>query len=285
MKVVVTGGAGRIGRYIVDELKKFHHNITVFDIVRPEDKSIDFIKGDMLKINDCKKAFKGKEIVIHLAALQNAVKGNPPQKLFNTNIAGVFNVHQAAADLGIKKVVHASSDCSYGFCNPKQLFLPSYLPLDEDHPQKPQDAYGLSKKVGEEIAASFTRRYNMETVAIRIFSAWFPDTPEFPHAYLKIPLIEIKEKPETYKMGFWSYTDVRDVAQVFRLTVDAKGLKKNEVFCISAENNVTNIDTLRLVKKYLSDKILFNKEIKGKQSLVDWSKAKNLLGYRPQYTW
>ncbi|MBA7499490.1 MAG: NAD-dependent epimerase/dehydratase family protein [Clostridia bacterium] len=273
MKVVVTGGSGNVGRYVVDELKKFHHEVTVFDVKEPKDKDIAFVKGDMLKIDDCRKAFEGAEAIVHLAAIPHPLN-DPPERVFNTNVAGIFSVHQAAADLGIKKVVHASSDSSYGFgfLRAGDFLLPEYLPLDEDHPQRPADCYGLSKKVGEDIAKSFTKRYGMRTITLRICMVFFPELMD-----------SYKSNIEKGKGWLW-YNDVRDVAQAFRLALEAKELKNYEVFCICAADNGSKFGSIELAKKFFSDKIILKRVIKGRQSLYDWSKAKALLAYQPHYT-
>lgn len=274
MKVIVTGGSGKVGSYVVDELKKFHE-VTVFDIKEPKDKDVNFTKGDMLSIDDCRKAFKGMDAIVHLAAIPHPLN-DPPDRVFNTNIVGTFNVHQAAADLEIKKVVQASSDSSYGFNFRKEgdVLLPEYLPIDEDHPQKPADPYGLSKKIGEEIAKSFVRRYKMTTVVLRICWVVFPE-PE-----------SVLEFKKTLKKGggCW-YNDVRDVAYAFRLAIEAKGLKNYEVFCISAQDTATELDSIELARREWGSHIPFTREIKGRKSLYDWTKARVLLGYQPRYAW
>ncbi len=193
------------------------------------------------------------------------------------NVAGIFNAHQAAADLGIKRVVHASSDCSYGFNFRKKDFLPDYLPLDEDHPQRPQEPYGLSKKVGEEVARSFSIGYGITTIALRIGPVWFPEMAER-YRYLV-------KNPRQRQNSLWLYEHVKDAALAFRLAVEAQGLKKYEAFVISADDNGTEVDTVELVKRHYSDKILFTRELKGRCSLADWTKAKALLGYRPRHSW
>jgi nucleoside-diphosphate-sugar epimerase len=229
----------------------------------------------MLNIDDCRKAFKGADVIIHLAAIPNPLN-DPPEKVFNVNIVGTFNVHQAAADLGIEKVVQASSNSSYGFHFRREgdVLLPKYLPIDEDHPQEPADPYGLSKKVGEEIAKGFTSRYGLLTIALRICAVILPE----PEAVLKFK--------EVLKKGVGrSYNDVRDVACAFRLAVEAKNLRKYEVFCISAEDNANKLDSVELVIRDWGSHIPFIKEIKGKGSLYDWTKAKVLLGYQPHHTW
>ena len=275
MRIVITGGSGNVGRYVVDELRKFHHKVTVFDVKESKDKDVTFVKGDMLKIDDCRRAFEGAEAIVHLAAIPHPLN-DPPEKVFNINVAGTFNIHQAAADLGIGKVVQASSDSSYGFNFRKEadVLLPEYLPIDEDHPQKLQDPYGLSKKVGEEIARSFVSRYGMTTVALRICWVVFPE-PE--------SVLEFKKKLK--KGGGYWYNDVRDVAYAFRLAIEAKGLKNYEVFCISAQDTATELDSIELTRREWGSHIPFTREIKGRESLYDWTKARVLLGYQPRYTW
>ncbi len=274
MKVTVTGGSGKVGKYVIDELKRFHR-VTVFDDKESKDKDVNFTKGDMLSIDDCRKAFKGMDAIIHLAAIPNPLN-DPPERVFNTNVVGTFNVHQAAADLGIKKVVQASSDSSYGFNFRKEgdVLLPEYLPIDEDHPQKPQDSYGLSKKIGEEIAKSFVSRYKMTTVALRICWVVFPE-PESVLEFKKI----------LKKGGRRWYNDARDVAYAFRLAIEAKELKNYEVFCISAQDTATELDSIDLARREWGSHIPFTREIKGRESLYDWTKARVLLGYQPRCTW
>jgi len=275
MKIIVTGGSGRVGRYVVEELNKFGYEVLIFDTGEPQSKDVNFMKGDMLNIDNCRKAFKGADAIIHLAAIPNPLN-DPPEKVFNVNVVGTFNVHQAAVDLEIEKVVQASSDSSYGFNFRKEgdVLLPKYLPIDEDHPQKPADPYGLSKKVGEEIAKGFTSRYGVTTIALRICGVILPE----PEAVLKFEKI-------LRKGGGRFYNDVRDVACAFRLAVEAKNLRKYEVFCISAEDNASKLDSVELVTREWGSHIPFTKEIKGKGSLYDWNKAKVLLGYQPHHTW
>lgn len=283
MRIIVTGGSGNVGKYVVDELKKFHE-VTIFDVKEPKNKEIAFIKGDILKIGDCRKAFKKADAIAHLAAIPHPLN-DPPEKVMNVNVMGTFNVHQAACDLEIEKVVYASSDSSYGFVFSKRDFLPDYLPLDEDHPQKPQDSYGLSKKIGEEIAASLTRMYGITTIPLRICYVWFPEKIEGrTKQNHEVERHLITEEPERLRTGFWIYNDARDVALAFRLAIEVKGLK-HEVFLISAEDNATKFNSAELVSKYYTNKITFKKKIEGRQSLADWSKAKKLLGYKPRYAW
>ncbi|MBA7615660.1 Uronate dehydrogenase [subsurface metagenome] len=296
-RIAVMGGSGTIGEYVIDELRKHNYEIAVFvHFKEPKRKDVTLVRGDVLKIDDCKKALKGIDAVIHLAAIPHLFN-DPPEKVFHVNVIGTFNVLQAASDLGIEKVVYASSDSSYGFNwrnSFDDLLLPAYLPIDENHPQKPKDAYGLSKKVGEEIARAFTRKYGMSTISLRISHT---RVPEESHevgvaAYRK----DINEKgrmlpPRVYNeegniTQIFCYNDVRDVAQAFRLAVEAKGLEgKSEAFNICADDNPSKFDSREFIKMVGWSEVPLKKEIKGRQSLFDWSKAKRLLGYQPLHSW
>ena len=288
MKVVVTGGSGLIGSYVVDELVKSNYEVLNFDIVEPKKKKSEFVKGDMLNIDDCKKYLKGADVIVHLAAIPNPFN-EPPERIMYYNIMGTANIYVAASELGIKKIIHCSTDSAYGFWFRKQEFLPSYLPLDEEHPLNTQDAYGFSKKIDEEIAANFARSHNVNSMSIKIPFIAIPKII-MPHMiFHKISSYkEINENPLLLQNGFWAYCDVRDVAQAYRLAVNAittRSVRKHEIFCICADDNITKSDSMDLVKKYWSEKILFKREIKGRESLMDNSKAKILLGYKPKYSW
>ena len=76
---------------------------------------------------------------------------------YQTNVVGTFNVHHAAFRLGVKRVVSASSNAIVGWSY-SERFMPDYLPIDEDHPLRPEDVYGLSKEIGETIARSYARK-------------------------------------------------------------------------------------------------------------------------------
>lgn len=276
MRIVITGGSGNVGRYVAPELLDHGHEVTIFDRLKPESLDVPFVEGSILDIDACRRAFRGSDVVIHLAAIPHPLD-DPPEVVMHVNTTGTFIVHQAAVDIGVRRVVHASSDSSYGLVFRRVDFSPDYLPLDEEHPQKPQDAYGLSKKVGEAIARSFTRGYALETVALRICFVWFPHMAE---SYRPLTTDPGDRK---WINGLWLYNDARDVATAFRLAAEIPDLR-NEVFLISAEENGTVFETMELVRKYYG-RVSMRKKLKGRESLADYSKAALILGYRPRYTW
>ena len=90
----------------------------------------------------------GADAVVHLAAIP-AANIHTPEVTFQNNVMSTYNILEAAGGLGIKKAVIASSESSYGIVFAIHLLGPRYVPMDEDHPQLPQDSYGLSKAVNE----------------------------------------------------------------------------------------------------------------------------------------
>jgi nucleoside-diphosphate-sugar epimerase len=135
----------------------------------------------------------------------------------------------------------------------------------------------LSKKIGEEIAKSFTRGYALETVALRICYVWFPHMAE------SYPSLTVDPGERKWINGLWLYNDARDVATAFRLASEVPDLR-HEVFLLSAEDNGTIFETMELVRRYYG-KVPMRKKLKGRESLADYSKATLILGYRPRYTW
>lgn len=275
MNLLITGGSGNLGRYVVDELRG-KHQVTVYDLKRPCQDYVKFIKGDILDISTLEKALIGIDAVIHLAAIPNPLS-DPPEKVFNVNVQGTFNVLEACARGKVKKVVMASSDSTLGFVfktNPS--LTPEYLPVDEYHPLKPEDPYGLSKKVGEDICASYTQRTGIETICLRICYVWFP--------HLKDAYRPLVYSPDKWWKTLWVYEDARDAAKAFRLAVEAEGIKHERIF-ICADDNGTNEESLRLIERYYPQVKRVNVDkLRGRASLISNEKAKDILGFSPDYS-
>src|SRR3954451_8109130 len=159
MRVVVTGGSGRIGRWVVRELLSRGHEVTIFDKVPPTEQP----SGVRYKLGECEDlgavydVLRGHDAVIHLAAIpSNQV--HPYPTVFRTNTIATYHVGEAAGRLGLRKMVAASSINAIGITMAERQFNPQYLPIDEEHPRLPQDAYSLTKLLDEEILAALHRR-------------------------------------------------------------------------------------------------------------------------------
>jgi nucleoside-diphosphate-sugar epimerase len=163
-KVVVTGGSGRLGQLVIQELLFHDYQVLSLDRVRPAVNACPSWIADLRGPGDLYQALTGAYGVMHLGAYQ-APGLAPDAEIFSNNVTASYNVLKAAGDLGVKKVVMASSTAAFGFIYALRRVIPEYLPLDEKHPSTPQDPYGLSKLVGEQIADSLARLYADITIS------------------------------------------------------------------------------------------------------------------------
>lgn len=276
MRILVTGASGNVGRYVVEVLAKAHE-VTAFDL-RPAEKSIAgvrFVQGDVLSPSDLDRAFAGQDAMAHLAGIPNPLN-DPPERVFHVNTLGAFNALESCVRNGIGNFVWASSDSTFGFVFRKRDFAPDYLPLDEEHPLRPQDCYGLSKLVGEEICKAYSRGYGIKTTSIRPCWVWTEEEREMQKRL-------VREPAGWWKM-MWAYVDARDCAQAFRLALESETQWEHEAFLITADDNGTNVESRELIARYYPN-VRIAPDFGGYDSLITAAKAKRILGYKPQYSW
>ncbi|HEX6768736.1 MAG TPA: NAD(P)-dependent oxidoreductase [Candidatus Binatia bacterium] len=278
MNILVTGGLGKVGRWVVAELidsdaGKIAHQVTVFDRQPgPERGAVKYLIGDIQDLGQVMEAMIGVDAVIHLAAIHNPNIATAPL-VYRTNVVGTFNVHHAAHRLGCKRVVSASSNAVVGWSY-SERFEPDYLPIDEDHPLRPEDVYGLSKEIGETIAHSYSRK-GLETIILRPSGVVTPEE-----------LTELKNtggrKPASFQA--FSYIDARDLALAFRLAVEKPLANGTTLFVVADDSNVAAplCDLLPRLRPSIGNKA---RALTGTQAAYANARAKQLLGWRPQFSW
>lgn len=278
MNILVTGGLGKVGRWVVAELidssaGKVAHHVTVLDLAPgPERGAVKYLLGDIQDLGQVMEAMVGADAVIHLAAIHNPNIATAPL-VYQTNVVGTFNVHHAAYRLGVKRVVSASSNAIVGWSY-SERFEPDYLPIDEDHPLRPQDVYGLSKEIGETIARGYARK-GVETVILRPSGVVTPQE-----------LLELKQaggrKPAAFQA--YSYIDARDLALAFRLSVEKPLPSDTTLFVVADDSNVAEplCDLLPRLRPSIGDKA---RALTGTRGAYSNAHAKELLGWQPQFSW
>jgi nucleoside-diphosphate-sugar epimerase len=285
VKVVVTGGLGKIGHWVVNELVssaegQAPYEVVVFDRVPGPQQGpfqqgpVRYVFGDTLDLGQVMGVLAGAEAVVHLAALP-APRYTTDDVTFRTNVLGTFNVHEAAHRLGIRRVVSASSTAILGWVYRERDFLPEYLPVDEDHPVAPQDAYGLSKQIGEDIARSYAARSGMETVALRPPGVLTPEQLEALRA-------DGGRRPLRFSLG--DYVDVRDLATAFRLAVE-RPLPSGTVLFVAADDSNVPEPLAELLPRLVPEIGDLARKLTGSASGVSNARAKKLLGWQPEYSW
>jgi nucleoside-diphosphate-sugar epimerase len=297
-KILITGGAGQIGDMITNELKN-DYDIIVVDIKKPRVQDIKFICDDLSDIAKVKEFTKGIDCIIHLAAYSR--EGTIPSypEGWQVNCTDTFNVFEAAVANNVKKVVFASSICAVGpitWTSPDHSI--QYFPIDEQHPPLPENLYGTSKLIGENLARMYTRRSATSFVGLRLATVWFKTergidpTTELFVSYVKDPA-SVERLPQTERRRFafkdlpWQYVDARDVVQAFRLGIE-KTIAGYEIFNIGADDTPSDWESFKLAKYFypevpIRDPMIFLMD--QKRALWDISKAKKELGYKPLYNW
>ena len=277
MRIVVTGGVGLIGSYLVRELAGRQHEVTVFDRVRPGElpAGVTYKIGDHENLGEVYDVLRGHDAVVHLSAIP-AIYNHPSPTVFRTNVLGTYHVAEAAGRLGLRKMVSASSINALGIGMAERRMPPLQLPVDETHPLRPQDAYSLSKVVDEQTLAALHRRTGLRTIAIR------PPRVVWPERYAD--LIGRLDDPGHQHRTMWSYVDVRDLAVAFCLAVESKTVEQ-DAFFITADDAFAREPLCELLPRFYPGTEELAKGLTGSSPAVVSTKAKRLLGFQPRWSW
>jgi UDP-glucose 4-epimerase len=169
VKVLVIGGAGYIGSHVVRQLLDESFSVTVFDNLSSGlrinfQEGAQFVHGDILRPDQLEAAIEDHDAIVHLAAFKAAGESMiVPGKYALNNISGTVNILNAAVKAGITRIVFSSSAAVYG--------EPEYLPIDEQHPTRPENFYGFTKLEVERIMEWYDRIHGMRFAALRYFNA------------------------------------------------------------------------------------------------------------------
>jgi len=288
-RIVVTGGSGKIGAWILKELLDAGHEVLNVDLKPAADSRCRTLIADLTNsgqafgaigvytgIDELQPSLRPEpiDVLVHFAAIPR-VQLVTDAEVFRINTTSTYNVMEAAVRAGIRKVVYASSEATYGVVFADDQLDPAYFPIDEDHPTVPMDAYGLSKVVNERTAAAFHARAGGDFYGLRIGDVMAPAD------YAKFPVWSTD--PGIRKREMWAYVDVRDVAQMVRLCVDVDGLGC-QVFNTFAGESAHVSPTLELARRFYPT-VPVRAEVAEHGSLVSNSKAQRLLGFKQRYRW
>ncbi|MET0694655.1 MAG: NAD(P)-dependent oxidoreductase, partial [Propionibacteriaceae bacterium] len=216
-KVLVTGSSGGLGRFVVDDLVAAGYQVVAADRVRAESspEGVQAVSWDGRDVGVLAEAMTGCSALIHLAAIPQPV-GKAPEVVFTNNTAATFCALQAAAQVGITRAAIASSVSAYGMPWSPRPTQALYVPIDESHPMRNYDPYGLGKEVDERTAQMFNRQYAMSVAALRFH--WIATRK----AQLeRVAALRDDQDWDAQIRELWSYIDVRDAARACRLAIEA----------------------------------------------------------------
>lgn len=273
MKIVVTGGAGRLGRRVVDHLRGAGHHVLSVDLVPvggAEHGTHRIL--DLTDFGQTVEAIAGHDTVVHLGAVW-AAGVLTDSATFHTNVSSTYNVFSAAAITGVSRVVWASTGAVTGA--PFGWGDPATLPIDETIATRPQSAYALSKYVGEAIAPYFAENGGLSIVGMRLGWIIHPGGYEVVRGW--------NEKPMSRRFNAFVYVDARDVCDAVRQTLEA-AIEGSHVVNICASDTCINRPSADLASEaFASAKVA--RPLEGFESLVSIEGARKLFGFNPQHTW
>jgi len=271
-RVAVTGGSGKAGRAVLEDLRAQGLKAVDIDIAASAHPDEPTLLVDLTGLGPTIEALSGFDAVVHLAAIP-APNILTPAETFRINTISTYNVFTAAVRLNLKKVVWASSETLIGL--PFDRARPRYAPIDENHPRLPESHYALSKLVGEEMAAQFSRWSGRSFASLRISNIMEPDD------YARFPTFW--DDPTLRAWNLWSYVDSRDVAQAARLALVGE-IPGTEAFLIAAADTCMTQTNERLLADVYPD-VPVTGPVAGHTTLLAIDKARERLGYEPKHSW
>jgi nucleoside-diphosphate-sugar epimerase len=272
MRIVVTGGSGKAGRWVVRDLRERGHDVLNVDWRHDGTAHGLCLVADLTDLGQTTDALARAEAVVHLAAIP-APGLRPDGETFRVNTLSTYNVFAAAAAQGVRRVVWSSSETVLGL--PFDPHPPDFAPIDESHAPRPESSYALSKLLGEHIAAQTARRTGIPFVGLRISNIMEPeDYRAFPAFW---------DDARLRRWNLWGYVDVRDVAAAVRrgLEADVDGA---EVCIVAAADTVMPRPSADLMAE-VYPAVTLRRAVHGRETLLSIDRARAVLGYEPEHRW
>jgi nucleoside-diphosphate-sugar epimerase len=271
MRIVVTGGTGKGGKWVVRELRDAGHDVLNVDWRHDGSPHGQCLVADLTDLGQALEALSGAEAVVHFAAIP-APEIRPVGETFRINAMSTYNVFAAAERHRLRRVVWASSETVLGlpFDTP-----PLFAPIDETIEPRPESSYALSKLVGETMAGQFARRTGIGFVGLRISNIMEPED------YARFP--SFWDDARLRKWNLWGYVDARDVATAARRGLEAD-IEGAEVCIIAAADTVMTRPSADLMAEVYPAVPLYRR-VEGRETLLAIDRARRLLGYEPAHRW
>ena len=288
-RIIFTGGTGKAGRHAVPYLQAKGYDILNLDLKPLDLPGVTTLITDLTDSGQTFNALtshfsldhysdgappNAPDAVVHFAAIPR-VGIEPDNKTFAANTVSTYNVIEAAMKLGVRKVIVASSETTYGVCFAEGDKDYHSFPLTEDYDSDPMDSYGLSKVVNEKTARAFAMRYGADIYALRIGNVIEP------HEYANFP--EYLANPPMRKRNAWSYIDARDLGEIVHLCLQKDGLGY-QVFNAVNDTITANMPTPEFLAKYAPNSPI-TRPMGPNEAPLSNQKIREVLGFKEAHPW
>lgn len=290
-RIIVTGGAGRLGRSLVGGLAAAGHEIVSLDRVVSDAPELTGIRQIAVDLTDADAATRTiadvrADALVHLAAI--AVPFSAPEDvILRTNAAVALNTLSAGVAAGIRRIVTASSPTVIGYGAPTG-WLPDRFPLDEETEPRPWNAYGLSKLLAEQTMRMLLRQTG-DATRFAAFRPCYVIAPEEWAGALTQQGHTVRERiqnPALSAPAVFNYVDARDVATfIDALLAAMDDIPNGEVFFVGADDALAREPLAELVPRFFPGTDALAAGLTGTSPAFSNAKAKRLLGWAPQHTW
>ena len=288
-RIVFTGGSGKAGRHAIAYLLDQGYEVLNLDLVPLDNPNVNTLITDLTDSGQVFDALSmhfgfgglttGKgpgsvDAVVHFAAVPRILI-KPDNETFRINVVSTYNVIEAAVKLGVRKIVTASSETTYGVCFAEGDKDFHAFPLEEDYDVDPMDSYGLSKVVNEKTARAFAMRSGADIYALRIGNVIEP------HEYGMFK--DFLQDPPSRKRNAWSYIDARDLGQIVHLCVEKDGLGF-EVFNATNDTITANTPTAEFLGKWAPNTPIA-RDLEEFEAPLSNRKIRRVLGFKEAHDW
>lgn len=271
-KVIVTGAGGLLGSHVTAAMTAAGHTVTALDIDPRGAANIQ--PADLTDPSTARAWIADADCVAHIASIPRPI-GYDPREIFKTNMELMFNVLDAMTESGIKHLLFASSFSVLGLpFAPRPVDL-EFFPIDEDHPEAPQDAYAVTKWLGEEMVDAWVRRTDSRAVSIRM--PWVQTADSFARD------VAPRRLDDEARLDLWAYIDARDAASAFVQSCEA-GTTNHERFYISASDTYSETPTRTLLEEAYPH-VPVRKPLTGHETLLSNQRAGELIRFKPAFGW
>ena len=308
MRVLVTGGSGIVGHYVIDELYKRGHEVVNADKFRlgsnlshsgttgrlasPEvavklrsewPRMPRFFEVDIAEYGQVISAMDGCEAVISLASRPSAAN-YVEEDVVRTNTMSMWNVCRAAEQLKITRVALGSSYNSVGAMGtaarwqPREVKPPEYFPLDDKVYTRSEDPYSIAKWLGEEIGQGFARRSPWMAITSLRFNGMWDD-----NYFRELQRSPISD-PWTRCQGFWTYLHLRDAARACVMSVESEGWTGHYRLFLNAKDTMITVPTMNALKTVYPD-VPVRSDLPGFTAPISTQVAKDVIGWEPRFSW